>query len=91
MPCMRMQGECFSCGKDGSGCVAMGLHADSWQAAPASTGQQLYLVTGPQDAPCVYHYRALLEVSGSEEVEGLLQLTIVMPDGHTANFDLTAG
>ncbi|XP_045115527.1 pancreatic triacylglycerol lipase-like isoform X1 [Portunus trituberculatus] len=85
------RGECFSCGKDGSGCVAMGLHADSWQAAPASTGQQLYLVTGPQDAPCVYHYRALLEVSGSEEVEGLLQLTIVMPDGHTANFDLTAG
>nr|AWF73662.1 pancreatic triacylglycerol lipase [Eriocheir sinensis] len=119
-----LSAECFSCGEDGSGCVPLGLHADTWtgiassrnnnnngiassrtnnnnnntlrntwlgRATTTTTGNRLYLVTGPRDSPCVFHYQALLEVGRSqrETVGGFLELSILVPNDKPVRFDLT--
>ncbi|XP_069948987.1 pancreatic triacylglycerol lipase isoform X2 [Cherax quadricarinatus] len=87
-----MNGECVSCGEDGSGCARLGLHADKWTGSNQSH-VAFYLSTAPGPHYCLYHYRLMLELADPEGLEGIirgkLKVSFITDDGSIQDFDLT--
>ncbi|KAK7069512.1 hypothetical protein SK128_016319 [Halocaridina rubra] len=89
-----LDGECLTCGKDGSRCTSMGYYADSWPGVRNNESHAtFYLTTTAGPHYCVYHYRLTIEVGDPDQVggslRGNLKVSFFSDEGNIRDFDLT--
>lgn len=60
------QGRCSDCGRDGSLCAPMGLHADAWRRfRNDSRSVRMFVDTNSQTPYCAFHFLVNVEMSKS--------------------------
>lgn len=87
-----MDGECVTCGEDGSQCARLGLQADAWPGRNHSL-VPFFLSTSAGPNYCLYHYLLTVDVADPDGVEGSLRgrlkVSFITDDGSIKDFDLT--
>ncbi|XP_073976733.1 pancreatic triacylglycerol lipase-like isoform X1 [Rhodnius prolixus] len=85
-----IQGKCFNCGQNGTGCAIMGMHA---QKTNLPAGSKFFIMTG-RDAPyCRRHYRVTMDLAKPPKaeawVQGFIRVSLHSDNGVIRNLDLT--
>ncbi|XP_042883950.1 pancreatic lipase-related protein 2-like isoform X3 [Penaeus japonicus] len=87
-----VEGKCFSCGPDGTGCASLGIQADKW-VAKGHASTSFYLKTGPKPYFCLFHHLLRVEFlrrdDATRALQGRLKATLATQGGRNASFDLT--
>ncbi|RZF32737.1 hypothetical protein LSTR_LSTR005930 [Laodelphax striatellus] len=65
-----LQGRCFSCGDNGSGCAMMGLDVQRSSHPP---GSKYFIATGRDSPYCRRHYRVTLDLARPPRAEAWVQ------------------
>ncbi|XP_071444098.1 pancreatic lipase-related protein 2-like [Hetaerina americana] len=90
-----LEGNCTSCGEDGTKCAMMGIDADSYplQGLESSEPRKFYLKTNSSSPFCGYHYAVRLTLAkdseGQDQVAGDLAVTLSGDRGVASDMDLT--
>nr|XP_018901056.1 PREDICTED: pancreatic triacylglycerol lipase-like isoform X2 [Bemisia tabaci] len=85
-----LQGRCFSCGENGTGCAVMGLTATKTTHPP---GSKYFISTGKEAPFCRHHYKVTLELAKPPRaeawVQGFMRVSLHSDNGVIRNLDLT--
>lgn len=85
-----LQGRCFSCGDNGTGCALMGLEAQRTNHPP---GSKFFISTGKEVPFCRHHYRITLDLARPPRaetwVQGFMRVSLHSDNGVIRNLDLT--
>ncbi|XP_039275610.1 pancreatic triacylglycerol lipase-like [Nilaparvata lugens] len=85
-----LQGRCFSCGDNGTGCAMMGLDVQRSSHPP---GSKYFIATGKDTPYCRRHYRVTLDLARPPRaeawVQGFMRVSLHSDNGAIKNLDLT--
>ncbi|XP_054275869.1 pancreatic triacylglycerol lipase-like isoform X2 [Macrosteles quadrilineatus] len=86
-----LQGRCFSCNENATGCAVMGLNVQKPNHAPA--GSKYFVMTGKKEPYCRYHYRVTVDLAKPPKaeswVQGYMKVTLHSDNNIIRNLDLT--
>lgn len=82
-----LNGQCVSCGEDGSSCAPMGHLADRWKRfADSSRKRRMYLLTNARKPFCAYQYKISLHSSMQNKLDhakGSVHMTLIGSEGRS--------
>lgn len=85
-----LQGRCFSCSENSTGCAVMGLNVHKTNHVP---GSKYFVTTGKKEPYCRYHYRVTLDLAKPPKaeswVQGFMKVTLHSDNNIVRNLDLT--
>ncbi|KAL1116690.1 hypothetical protein AAG570_005162, partial [Ranatra chinensis] len=85
-----MQGRCFSCGQNGTGCAVMGLNTQHLDLPP---GSKFFIQTGRETPYCRRQYRITIDLAKPPKaeawVQGFMRVSLHSDNGVIRNIDLT--
>ncbi|XP_066968507.1 pancreatic triacylglycerol lipase-like [Macrobrachium rosenbergii] len=88
-----LNGNCLTCGEDGTRCARMGYHADTWTGAENHSYTSFYLSTTSGPDYCVYHYQLKINLGDPDKIggrlRGRLKVSFFTEEGNIRDFDLT--
>ncbi|XP_068244010.1 pancreatic triacylglycerol lipase-like [Palaemon carinicauda] len=88
-----LNGNCQSCGEDGTQCARMGYFADNWPGAQNQSYTSFYLSTTSGPDYCVYHYQLKINLGDPDKIggslRGKLKVSFFNDEGNIRDFDLT--